>query len=78
MVFLAHITCYDNIEQKDCYDRIALVAENFTHAMEQIEEAYSKDMITAITYLEPISDSNLIYLNEDAEDMIKDNPYNEF
>lgn len=77
MVFLAHITCYDDIEQKDCFDRIALIAENFTHAMEQIEDAYGRDLNT-ITYLEPISDSNLIYLNEDAEDMIRDNPYNEF
>lgn len=78
MVFLAHVTCYDSIEQKDCFDRIALIAENFTHAMEQIETVYGKDFITAITYLEPISDSNLIFINEDAEDMIRTNPYNEF
>lgn len=78
MVFLAHVTCYDNIEQKDCFDRIALIAESFTHAMKQIEETYGKDFITAITYLEPISDSNLIFINEDAEDMIRTNPYNEF
>lgn len=77
MVFLAHITYYDSIEKKDCFDRIALIAENFTNAMEQIEDTYRMDL-NAITYLEPISDSNIIYLNEDAEDMIRDNPYNEF
>lgn len=77
MVFLAHITYYDSIEKKDCFDRIALIAESFTNAMEQIEDTYRMDL-NAITYLEPVSDSNIIYLNEDAENMIRDNPYNEF
>ena len=76
MVFLAKITLYDLAEQTEEVDRVALIAANFFDAMEQIEDTYGRDLINV--YLEPISDSNLIYLDEDTAKAIRDNPYNEF
>lgn len=75
MIFIANIDYFEH-DTGDGSDIVALVAEDFVHAMTQIEEAYGK-MLNGVQ-LEPISDSNLIYLDKDTENKIRENPYNEF
>lgn len=77
MWFIAHVNSYNEFDKKDESDSVLIYANSYTEATERIEEVYGKS-IEEITLLEAISDSSVIYLNRDVEDMIRDNPYNDF
>ena len=77
MWFIAHVNSYNQCENKDETDNILIYANNYTEAMERIEEAYGKS-IEEITLLEAISDSTVLYLSTEAEQEIRDNEYNCF
>ena len=71
MTFIAHLKYYDIIyENKVKEDNIIFSARNFTNAMSILEDCYG-DELHSITLLEPISDSDLIYINEKAEEIIR-------
>lgn len=77
MWFIAHVNSYNQYDNKDETDNILIYANNYTEAMERIEEAYGKS-IEEITLLEAISDSTVLYLSTEAEQEIRDNEYNCF
>lgn len=71
MTFIAHLKYYDIIyENKINEDNIIFSARNFTNAMSILEDCYGDD-IHSITLLEPVSDSDLVYINEKAEEIIR-------
>lgn len=71
MTFVAHLK-YHNVldEYKLKRDYILFTARNFTNAMSIIEDCYGDDLYS-ITLLEPISDSDLVYINEKVEEIIR-------
>jgi hypothetical protein len=71
MTFIAHLK-YHNVldEYKLKRDCILFTARNFTNAMSIIEDCYGDDLYS-ITLLEPISDSDLVYINEKVEEIIR-------
>lgn len=71
MTFIAHLK-YHNVldEYKLKRDCILFTAHNFTNAMSILEDCYGDDLYS-ITLLEPISDSDLVYINEKAEEIIR-------
>lgn len=75
MIFIAHVTDWD--EDKEAKYIITFSAENFTKATEMIE-SYFGLTLQSIDLLEPISDGNFVYLTTEAEEMIRNHPYNDF
>lgn len=71
MTFVAHLK-YHNVldEYKLKRDCILFIARNFTNAMSILEDCYGDD-IHSITLLEPISDSDLVYINDEVEEIIR-------
>lgn len=71
MTFIAHLKYYDIIyENKINKDNIIFSARNFTNAMSILEDCYGDDLYS-ITLLEPISDNDLVYINNEAEKIIR-------
>lgn len=71
MTFVAHLK-YHNVldEYKLKKDNIIFSARNFTNAMSILEDCYG-DELHSITLLEPISDNDLVYINDEAEKIIR-------
>lgn len=71
MTFVAHLK-YHNVldEYKLKRDCILFSARNFTNAMSILEDCYG-DELHSITLLEPISDNDLVYINNEAEKIIR-------
>lgn len=71
MTFVAHLKYYDVLnEHKVKKDKMIFSARNFTNAMSILEDCYGDDL-HSITLLEPISDSDLVYINDEAEKNIR-------
>lgn len=77
MIFIAHLTYYDEIENESKNDKIALMANNFTEAITTIENLYI-DTLRQINLLEPISDFNVIFLTTQIESEIRELDENGF
>ena len=78
MIFLAHISYYDEIAYKDKTDRVIFTCENsFVDAMNMIEDYYGRSL-RSVKLLEPIGDANIITINKDIEEAIKDIDENGF
>ena len=71
MTFVAHLKYHNILDgyklKRDC---ILFTAQNFTNAMGIIEDCYGDDLYS-ITLLEPISDSDLLHINEKVEEIIR-------
>jgi len=77
MIFIAYVETY-NDETRFKNHHVAFAADDFASAM-TIVENYFKDEIEKITLLEPISDSSsVIFLDKEAEDHIREHPFNAF
>lgn len=71
MTFVAHLKYYDVLDNHQTKeDKIIFSARNFTNAMSILEEYYDND-IHSITLLEPVSDCDLVYINDEAEKIIR-------
>lgn len=71
MTFVAHLKYFDVLnEHKIKEDKMIFSARNFTNAMSILEEYYNDD-IHSITLLEPISDCDLVYINDEVEKIIR-------
>lgn len=77
MIYIAHISYYDEFEGDIKQDKILLTACSYTNAMELIEEYY-RDTIETVDHLESISDSNITHLDDESEQHIKEHPHNGF
>ena len=77
MIFIAHLTYYDEIENKSKNDKIALMANNFIEAVTTIENLYT-DTLRQINLLEPISDFDVIFLTTQIESEIRELDENGF
>ena len=77
MIFIAHLTYYDEIENRSKNDKIALMANNFIEAVTTIENLYT-DTLRQINLLEPISDFNVIFLTTQIESEIRELDENGF
>ena len=77
MIFIAHVTDWDSDAKKDEQYTITFPAESFTKATGIIED-YFGNTLQSIDLLEPISDSDFIYLTHEAEELIRNHPYNDF
>lgn len=77
MIFIAHLTYYDEIENRSKNDKVALMANNFTEAVATIENLYI-DTLRQINLLEPISDFNVIFLTTQIESEIRELDENGF
>ena len=77
MIFIAHLTYYDEIENRSKNDKIALMANNFIEAVTTIENLYM-DTLRQINLLEPISDFDVIFLTTQIESEIRELDENGF
>lgn len=77
MIFIAHLTYYDEIENESKKDKVALMANSFTEAITTIENLYI-DTLRQINLLEPISDFNVIFLTTQIENEIRELDENGF
>ena len=77
MIFIAHLTYYDEIENRSKNDKVALMANNFTEAVTTIENLYI-DTLRQINLGEPISDFNVIFLTTQIESEIRELDENGF
>ena len=77
MIFIAHLTYYDEIENRSKNDKVALMANNFIEAVTTIENLYM-DTLRQINLLEPISDFDVIFLTTQIESEIRELDENGF
>ena len=76
MIFIAHVETYNDETRFEKY-KVAFAADDFSSAM-TIIDSYFGDEIEKITLLEPISDNSVIFLNDEAENFIREHPFNAF
>lgn len=77
MYFFAHVVEYDGYDNKENERHIIINADNFTDAAKVIEKEF-RNALVRITFLEPFTDNNVIYIDAKTEEAIKDNEYNCF
>ena len=78
MIYLAYVEYYDEINYDENEDKIIFTHNgDFTDAMRTIEDYYGSS-IRAIHLLEPIGDAEVITINKEIENAIKDISENGF
>ena len=74
MFFTAKVENWNNDKLEA--DTVIVSAENYTEAVEKIEDVYREDLKSI--QIDVITDCSLLFINDTVIDIVKNIPYNEF
>ena len=74
MFFTAKVENWNNDKLEA--DTVIVSAENYTEAVEKIEDVYREDLKSI--QIDVITDCSLLFINDTVIDIVKSIPYNEF
>lgn len=76
MIFIARIDYYDDDKCTTITDKAVVDAPTFTEAASKIEAVFGNDLENF--FLEAITDSTIVFIDDIAEAHIRENEYNHF